>query len=188
FTGALPEPQVRAFLQRLLPTRADQLAESAVRLAYAGDQSAAEEEFGRALAEDRSHRAANLGLARLLVARGEDQTALSLLAMLPADAEATKLRAEIGLRASATGEDVTELQARISSDPKDVDAHYQIAMNLATQARHAEALEHLLEVVRLDRSYQDDAGRKAMLDIFTLLGDAGPLTQRYRRRLGSLIF
>jgi putative thioredoxin len=49
-------------------------------------------------------------------------------------------------------------------------------------------LEHLLEVVRLDRQYEDDAGRKSMLEIFALLGDADPLTQSYRRRLGSLIF
>lgn len=188
FTGALPEPQVRAFLQRLLPSKADELAEAAVRQAYSGDVAGAEATYRQALAEDAGNRAAILGLSRLLTARGADDETLSLLANIPADPEATRMRAEIGLRRGSEGVDVTALRGRLSENPRDVDAHYRLGMALAATGEHQQALEHLLEVVRLDRQYEADAGRKAMIDIFALLGDESPLTQDYRRRLGTLLF
>ena len=188
FTGALPEPQVRAFLQRLLPSRADELAAEAATLAYSGDAAGAESTYRRALDEDRGHRAAVIGLARMLAARAEDQEALTLLANLPADEEAARLRAELKLRQSSAGLDERSYEARLSDDPTDVDAAYQLGMALAARGDYERSLEHLLQVVRLDRTYGDDAGRKAMLDIFTLLGDASPLTQTYRRRLGGVLF
>jgi putative thioredoxin len=188
FTGALPEPQVRAFLQKLLPSEADELADAAVRLAYAGDAAGAEATYRRAIVQDGSHRAANLGLARLLLARDAEDDALKLLANLPADPEATRLRAEIALKRAGGAADLDALRTRLAGDKRDVDAHYHLGMALAAQGAYEEALEHLLDVVRLDRSYQEDAGRKALIDIFALLGDADPLTQTYRRRLANLLF
>jgi putative thioredoxin len=188
FTGALPESQVQAFLQRLLPSEADQLAESAVRAAYAGDAAVAEATYRRALEADRGHKPANLGLARLLSARGATEEALGLLQNIPGDPEALRFRAEIALSAAGEGVDEDELAERIEADPKDVDARYRLGMALAARGEHEAALEQLLEVVRLDRAYQDEAGRKSMLEIFALLGDEDPRTQAYRRRLGSLLF
>src|SRR6266567_1414736 len=106
FTGALPEPQVRAFLQKLLPSEADELA-------YAGDAAGAEATYRRAIVQDSGHRAANLGLARLLLAHDEAEDALRLLANLPADDEATRLRAEIGLKRSGTDADLRALRDRL---------------------------------------------------------------------------
>jgi len=188
FTGALPEPQVKAFLQRLLPTEADQLAEAAVREAYAGNRDMAEATYRRALEQDRGHNAANLGLARLLAARGATDEAMGLLENIPADPEAARLRAEIALSAAAEGVDEAELARRVGQDPKDVDARYRLGMALAARGAYEDAFENLLEVVHLDRKYQEDGGRKAMLELFALLGDGDPLTQSYRRRLGSLLF
>jgi putative thioredoxin len=188
FTGALPEPQVRAFLQKLLPSEADELADAAVRQAYAGDAAGAEATYRRALVQDGGHRAANLGLARLLLARDEEEEALRLLANLPADEEAIRLRAELALKRSGGDANLDELRRRLESDPADVDALYRLGMALAAQSDYEEALERLLEVVRRDRTYEDDAGRRAMIDIFALLGDASPLTQTYRRQLGYLLF
>ncbi|HTE84793.1 MAG TPA: tetratricopeptide repeat protein [Dehalococcoidia bacterium] len=188
FTGALPEPQVRAFLQKLLPSEADDLADTAVRQAYAGDTAGAEATYRRAIVQDGGNRAANLGLARLLLARDEEDEALRLLANLPGDAEATRLRAEIGLRRSCNQADINELRQRLGRDPADVDALFALGMALAAQGAYEEALERLLDVVRCDRTYENDAGRRAILDIFALLGDADPLTQTYRRRLSYLLF
>jgi putative thioredoxin len=188
FTGALPEPQVRAFLQKLLPSEADELADAAVRQAYAGDIEAAEGTYRRAIVQDPSHRAANLGLARLLLARDQTDEALRLLGNLPADPEATRLRAELTLRQSAGGADVAALRKRIEQDPSDVAAHYQLGMTLAAGGDYEEALDHLLEVVRLDRKYENDGGRRGVLEIFEVLGDADPRTQSYRRQLGYLLF
>jgi putative thioredoxin len=188
FTGALPEPQVRAFLQNVLPSEADELADAAVRQAYAGDASGAEATFRKALDLDPNHRAANLSLARLLLARDEQAEASRLLANLPGDPEATRLRAEIQLQQGATDVDVAALRERIERDSGDVDALYNLGMALAATGEYEEALECLLEVVRRDRAYEDDAGRKAMLEVFALLGDEHPLTRDYRRQLGYVLF
>lgn len=188
FTGALPEPQVRAFLARLLPSRADDLATQAATLAYSGDAAGAEETYRRALEEDRGHRAATIGLARMLTARGENAEAMTLLANLPADEEAIRLRAELNLKQTSAGLDERSYEARLAADPTDIDAEYTLGMALAARGEYERGLEHLLEVVRHDRAYGDDAGRKAMLDIFALLGDTSPITQIYRRRLSSLLF
>lgn len=188
FTGALPEPQVRAFLNRLLPTSADQLATTAATLAYAGDLAGAEAAYRRALEEDRGHRAANIGLARLLAARGETAGAIALLANLPADPEAIRLRAELSLQQGSADLNVQAFEERLASNQGDVEAHYRLAQALAAGGAYEAALEHLLEVVRRDRGFENDAGRKSMLDIFAVLGDADPLTQAYRRRLSSILF
>ena len=188
FTGALPEPQVKAFLQGLLPSQADQLAEAAVREAYAGNREMAEATYRRALEQDRGHKAANLGLARLLSARGETAEALRLLDNIPGDPEAARFRAEISLSAGSPDADEAGLADRIAREPADVDARYLLGRALAARGVYEDALELLLDVVRLDRKYEDDAGRKAMLEIFAVLGDGDPLTQAYRRRLGSLLF
>jgi putative thioredoxin len=188
FTGALPESQVRAFLERLLPSEADGLAEAAVRQAYAGDAQAAEATYRKAIELERGHKAANLGLARLLAARGETEEALNVLQNVPGDPEAARFRAEITLRKAGAGDDERDLAARLERDGRDVDAHYRLGMALAARGAYEEALDHLLEVVRLDRSYEADAGRKAMLEVFSLLGDESAITQTYRRRLGSLLF
>lgn len=188
FTGALPEPQVRAFLQELLPSAADELADAAVRKAYAGDREGAETAYRQALAEDPSHRAANLGLARMLLAREEEDEALHLLENLPADPEATRLRAELALQRNGADVDVDALRQRLERDPGDVDANYQLGMALAAQGAYEEALDHLLEVVRRDRGYENDAGRRSMLEIFALLGDDDSRTQSYRRQLGYILF
>lgn len=188
FTGALPEPQVRAFLQRLLPSRADELATEAVTLAYGGDAAGAEATYRRALEGDSGHRAANIGLARLLAARGEDAEAVALLANLPADEEAARLRAELKLKQSSAGLDEQSYEARLTDDPTDTDAAYHLGMALAARGECEQALDRLLEVVKRDRSYGDDAGRRAILDIFALLGDADPLVRAYRRRLSGVLF
>ena len=188
FTGALPEAQVQRFLHRLLPSQADALAEAAARLAYSGDSEAAEREYQRALEADGSHRDAALGLARLLISRGAELEAASLLERIPADQEARQLLGEIRFRQAATGEQAADLEARLSLDPADVDAHFRLGMSLAAKGEYESALDHLLEVVRRDRSYQDDAGRKAMLDLFALLGDDDARTQYFRRLLSSILF
>jgi putative thioredoxin len=188
FTGALPESQVRAFLQKLVPSEADELADAAVRQAYAGDTAGAEATFRRALEIDPTHRSANVSLARLLVARGEQDEASRLLENLPGDPEATRLRAEITLQSAAQDVDIESLRERLERDPADADALYNLGMALAASGDYEEALERLLEVVRRDRAYKDDAGRKAMLEIFALLGDDHPLTRDFRRQLGYVLF
>jgi putative thioredoxin len=189
FVGALPESRVRDFLQTLMPSEADLLAARGDELAEAGHMNAAEDAYREALAKQPVHAGATVGLARVLAGRDEagKQEALRLLAGFPKDQRAQQLKAEIAL-SGAAGADTAALEARLAENPKDVDAHYRLGMALAAAGQHEQALEHLLTVVRLDRAYEDDAGRKAMLDLFNLLGDEHPLTQSYRRRLSQILF
>ena len=80
------------------------------------------------------------------------------------------------------------LRRAAEAAPRDAGAHLALGAALATSGDHAAALEALLASVRLDKRHEDDAARKAMLQVFQLLGDDHPLTGEYRRKLASLLF
>jgi putative thioredoxin len=188
FLGAVPESQVRGFLARLLPSEADRLAREGDEMEASGYLATAEDRYRDALAKDPNHARAIVGLARVLNARDATEEALSFLERRPGDPEVQKLRAQISLKQATGDADVAALESRIAADPKDVAAHYDLGRALAARGDYEPALDHLLETVRLDRSLDNDGARKAMLDIFALLGDADDRTQRYRRMLGSVLF
>jgi putative thioredoxin len=188
FVGALPEAQVRQWLRRIVPSRADELARQGLTAEARGDTAAAERAYREALAQEARHTAAAVGLARILAERGDLAGAEALLRDHPADPAARRLATRLRLRAAAQGVDLGALQARLEADPRDVAAHYQLGLALAADEAYTAALDHLLEAVRLDRRYADDAARKAMIDIFNLLGDDDPRTQEYRRRLSAVLF
>jgi putative thioredoxin len=188
FLGAVPEAQVRSFLTRLLPSEADRLAREGAEMERSGYLATAEDRYRDALAQDPGHARATVGLARVLAARNAIDEALSLLDRRPVDPEAQKLRAEISLKRAAGSVDLDGLRSRVRSNPKDAAAQYELGRALAAAGEYEQALEHLLETVKLDRSLDDDGARKAMLDIFALLGDDDERTQRYRRMLGMVLF
>ena len=188
FTGALPEPRVREWLKEITPSAADRLAAEGRAAEDRGDAHAAERAYRATLGEEPGHAAAAVGLARLLADRGALEEAEGLLRPLAADPEAQRLRTRLRFRAAARDADVAALNARLAADPRDMEARYQLGLALAGDEAYAAALDHLLEAVRLDRRYADDAARKAMIDIFNLLGDDDPRTQEYRRRLSSVLF
>lgn len=188
FLGAVPETQVRSFLQRLLPSEADELARSAAEMERDGFLATAEDRYRDALAKDANHAKATVGLARVLAARGDTAGALALLDRRPADPEGQKLRAELTLKQAASDADLDALESRVRESPRDAAARYDLGRALAASGEYERALEHLLETVRLDRALDEDGARRAMLDIFALLGDDDERTQRYRRLLGSVLF
>jgi putative thioredoxin len=190
FTGVLPEKRVRDFLDKLVPSEADALIQRGDELLEAGHLNAAEDAYREALNLALGHADATIGLARVLAARDEEgeAEALQLLTSVPNDPRAAQLKAEIGLRKAGEGADLGELEACVAQNPKDVDALFRLGMALAAAGEYEQALAHLLNVVKLDRSYEEDAGRKAMLDLFNLLGDEHPLTQRYRKQLSYVLF
>jgi putative thioredoxin len=190
FVGAQPETVVREFLRGVLPSEADTLAREGAARAAAGQAAEAEAKFRAALAFEACHAPALLGLARILADRGEVTEAIALLERVPPNAsvvgEAERLAA--ALRTRAASGDVDALRARLATAPDDVAARLDLGRALAAQGRHEEALAELLEVVRRDRAFADDAARKAMVDLFAVLGSDHPLTERYRGELAKALF
>jgi len=190
FMGAQPEGVVRQFLAGILPTEADRLASEGERRAAAGEASA-ESAFKDALALDARQPRALLGLARVHAARAENADALTLLERVSPNAavarDAERLAAELRTRVDATGDEAT-LRARVAANLDDLDARYQLGRVLAARGKHEDALAELLEVVRRDPRYADEAARRAMLDIFEVLGARDPVTEKYRSELARTLF
>ena len=190
FVGAQPESVVRQFLARILPDEADELASEGDRLAAAGDGAGAEATYRDALERRPGHAAATLGLARALAARGDAPGAIALLDHARAEGavanEIERLRAELRMQ-SASG-DLASLRAKVAANPDDPAARLELGRGLAAARNDEDALATFLEVVRRDPKFQDEAARKAMLDLFTVLGREHPLVDRFQRELAQLLF
>jgi putative thioredoxin len=190
FVGALPETALRTFLGRILPTEADRLAAEGRTAEAEGETATAGSLYRQALDRDVNHPAARLGLGRLLAASDPEAALAELDRVLPATrerAEADRIAARLRL-AQGNGAGEAELSARVAGDGGDIEARLQLARLLAARESYQPALEHLLEVVKRDRAYEDEAARKAMIDIFEILGPAHELTRKYRGELAKVLF
>lgn len=191
FVGALPESAVREFLTRLLPSEAERLVARAGEALSSGRTEEAESLFRQALEKDPRCDGALLGLARIHAERGNSAEALALLDRIPpgsdVEQEAAHLAALLRVREGGPAS-VDSLRQRLDADPDDLDARFELAKALASQGRYEDALSHYLEIVRRDRSYRDDAARKAMVDIFEVLGPGNPTAEHYRDELARLLF
>ena len=192
FVGAQREPVVREFLARVLPGEADRAVRDAEALAAAGDAIGAEARYRDALAHDARHGRALLGLARQRAAASDAAEALTLLERVlpssPVAAEAERFAAELRMRAGAADGDEPALHASVAANPDDLDARLALARHLAATGSHERALEQFLEIVRRDPAHADEAARKAMLDLFEVVGPRAPLTERYRSELAKALF
>jgi putative thioredoxin len=190
FVGAIPETAVREFLAKLLPSEADRLAATGEQLLAAGKTDDAEAAFRRALELDARCAGALLGLARMLAKRDAHTEALGLLDRIPPGPQrqdADRLAAEIRVRQGGGG-DEDALRAKLAADPGDLDTRFLLAQVLAAAARYDEALGEYLDIVRRNRTFRDGAARKAMLDIFDLLGPDNQVTGHYRSELAKVLF
>lgn len=179
FMGALPESQVRAWLRKLIPSAADRLASEAAELATEAPDAAIER-YRAALAEDAAHLPSLLGLGRILVQQGDPQAMQVLKQVLQGSKGYSEAQALINLSSFLATPEVTE--AGTSA------ARFATAATQGRAGTWEQALQSLLELVQRDRAYGDDAARRAMLAIFSLLGEHDPLVVRYRRLLASALF
>ncbi|HXG21063.1 MAG TPA: thioredoxin [Methylomirabilota bacterium] len=193
FLGAQPEQVIRQFIAQLLPSEADTLAQEGQRLEQAGKTQGAESVYRAALSKEANHPLALLGLARIVAQRGEEAEALSLLDRVPLNTpesvQAQQLTAQLRLKQSgANVEDEQKYRERLATDPKDHEARFALSQILAASGRYAEALTELLEIVKKDRQFRDDGARKAMLDIFEVVGPRSELAEHYRSELAKVLF
>ncbi len=191
FVGAQPEAAIRDFIAKLLPTPAQRLVERALATQEAGDVDGAESMLREALSLDPRCDQAMLPLAEILRDHGDSAAALELIEGISPGTEerkaADRLGAEIKIQ-SATGADIVALERQLASNPADSAARLQLAQALAAQSAYSAALEHCLQLVKSDRAFENDAGRKMMLEIFDLLGSDHELTEKYRSALANLLF
>ncbi len=192
FSGAIPEGAVREFLARIIPSPADELRHKAAEQRASGDLPGALQTLGEASHADLENEQIRIDAAEILMDLGQPEEAKRLLdGLAPAtlmDERPQQLLARLSfLLGSQVGGDEQGLRDRIAAEPNDMQSRMDLANLLVAAGRHQEGLDQLLEIVRLDRNWNDDAARKAILAVFNLLGGQGELVSAYRRRLASAL-
>lgn len=196
FVGGQTESALRAFIDRLTGGAAPpvaQMLEQAQAALDQGDARGAAAAFGQILGQDPRNAKAIAGLIRSRLAAGDVAGARSVLAGLTPD-----LVGQADIRAAATALELAEnsgpagdtaaLETRIAADPDDHSARYELAEALYASGRADAAIDALLEIIRRDRQWNEDAARLQLLKYFDALGPTHPLTAASRRRLSSLLF
>jgi len=189
FAGALPESEIRVFLDRHLPRPSDgSLAQAEERL-QAGDTEGALALLVQARESDPGNPRITLAMAQLQAAAGNFEAAEQSLACLPADEldkpEAKRLSGQLFFgRIAAT--EPTEVAARLESAPDDTEARYRLAAQQIMADDVENAIENLLLIVQKDRKFGEDAGRLALLRLFDMLHE-DPAINRYRARMFNLL-
>jgi putative thioredoxin len=192
FMGLLPEAQIRQFLDQVSPSEADHLVEQAAAL-EATDPGEAEALYRRAVASDRGNEAALVGLARVLLGRGQDDEVRDLLEEAGTSGEqgpeVERLTGLLGLRQLARGlGDEGAARQRLAANPKDPHLLYELGCVLAAAGQHEEALQLLLSAAEADTSLARSKAREAMVGLFNVIGPQSALANDYRNRLATLLY
>jgi putative thioredoxin len=197
FMGAQSEAQINAFLERLTKGAVaadtkDFLAEADAALA-AGDTQTAAAIYSEILAEDKANIGALAGLARAYVAEKQIEKAKQVLTQVPeakrTDAAylAAKAALDVAEQASAVGP-VSELENKVQANPLDHQARFDLAVALNAGGKRQEAVDHLMEIVKRDRKWNDDGARKQLVQFFEAWGPTDEATVAGRRKLSSVLF
>ena len=194
FMGALPDSQVKQFVDRIAgqaPANAvDELLAMAKESLEVGDIGGAAQAYAQVLQAEPDNVKAIGGLARCYLTGGDPERAAEIAAMAPADAKDADLdsvRAALALAEEGPSE-TGAFEQRLAKDPNDHEARYEIAKALAASGAWAEASDHLLTIIAADREWNDEAARKQLLTIFEAAGSGSDITRAGRRRLSSILF
>jgi putative thioredoxin len=195
FMGALPESQVRGFIERLVgPIGKDEdLHAKAGDLLAGGDAEGAAEVYMGIIAEDPGDFAAAAGLAKIFAASGDIESARAVLAAAPAGGvregaiAAAKAAVDLAEQAAALG-DAVELTRAIEADPANYQARFDLAIALNGRNKRDEAAAALFEIIKRDRAWNDDGARKQLLIFFEAWGPTDAATIGARKKLSSLLF
>lgn len=188
FLGALPEGEVRAFIDRHLPREADALLSRAESLLSRGDSTGAATLIAEALTADPAYPRAILADARLKARQGRITEAEATINRLPADEQekpaVAALRGQLGFAAAVRdAPPLADLERLLQERPEDNALRYELAARRVLVGDYEKALELLLQLLLRDRGWGEGAARKAMLQIFDILGGTGELVSRFRNRM-----
>jgi putative thioredoxin len=206
FMGAMPEGEVRRFADRVIAAapapqpQAGSMDEQIAAALAAAEQALVENDvnraaqiFGMVVQHQPENSVALVGLARVYLAVGEIEQAKATLDMVPDDARTGEAyAAAIGqirlLEEAADLDDAGALKARLAADPADHEARFELAVVLNAQGDRIGAAEALIEIIKRDRTWNEDGARKKLLELFEAWGPKDPATQRGRRLLSAALF
>jgi putative thioredoxin len=192
----LPESQIKGFIERLVGPIGDPTQEAldeAAAAAAEGDVETAAAIYSEILANDETNAPALAGLAKLHLDAGGIEQAKAVLSMAAGSTaqhpSIIAVRAAIDLaEQSASLGDFRELQSKVTADPDDHQARFDLALALNAKNKRDEAADRLLEIVKRDRSWNDDGARKQLLQFFEAWGVTDKATINARRKLSGLLF
>jgi putative thioredoxin len=197
FMGALPESQVIAFLERVTKSKIgaeeQDLLKAADAALAAGNAAEAADIYAKILAKDSNDIPALAGLARCYVATDNIEQAKKTLALVPEaklnDAAVAAARAalEIAEQAKSVGP-IDELEKKVAANPLDHQARFDLAAALNAKGKRADASNHLIEIVKRDRKWNEDGARKQLVQFFEAWGPTDAATVEGRKRLSSILF
>ena len=200
FQGAQPGSEVKAFVERVVKAAGgdasgglDDAVEAAEDMLEAGAAADAMQTFAAVLEEDPTHARAYAGLVRCAIAAGDLEQAEAILNGAPAEIsgkpelEAVHAQLELAKQASNSGP-VAELEAAVEADPDDHQARFDLAQALYAKGDGQAAVDHLLELFRRDRDWNEQAAKTQLMTIFEALKPNDPVALNGRRRLSSMIF
>ncbi len=197
FVGALPESQIKGFIERLVgplgPGEVAELLAEAEALLAESDVAGAAAVYAEVLAMEPDNTKALGGLAKLYVDMGELDQARGILAAVPPEkagdpsVAAARAALEIVEQAAAVG-DFTALQRQVEQDPKDYQARFDLALALGSNNQREAAVDHLIEIIRRDRSWNEDGARKQLVQFFEAWGPADEASMAGRRKLSTVLF
>ena len=198
FMGAVPESQLKQFIERLTGGGGSPLDEAlaeADALAQAGNHEEALAIYQEILAEDPVHVKALAGALRAYVALNQDDAAREVIAKLPPpiknapDIQGVQAALDLKAATANTGDaEVAALEAKVAADPKDMQARLDLAMARFGAGAREQAVDDLLAMVKADRAWNEQAARKQLVKFFEAFGPTDPLTSSGRRRLSAILF
>jgi len=197
FVGALPESQIKAFVERLAgeigPSAVEEATVHARALLEEGDLATAAGLFGEALKAEPGNPDAAAGLAKCYTANGDLERARQTLSVVPPEhlnhPEVRSVEAALTLAEnSGDAGDIQELRAKVDADPTDHQARFELSESLMVAGQREEAVNELLEIMRRDRNWNEEAARKQLITLFEAFGPTDELTLSGRRQLSSLLF
>jgi putative thioredoxin len=196
FVGALPESQIKNFIERIAGPVADEMAsvlESAEAAATEGKHEEAAEIFSAVLQEDPANLAAGAGLAQALIQLGRAADAKAVLESLPPEsAKDTKIQAaqaaiDLAVQAADLG-DTAEFERQLAANPDDHDARFDLAIALNAKGEREAAADALLHIIKKQKDWQDGKARQQLLQFFEAWGPMDPDTISSRRKLSTILF
>lgn len=205
FVGAVPESQIKTFIKRLVQTAGaampespvEQAMEEAKALAEAGDFANAAGILAQVVQHDPANAIARARLARAQLAQKQTRQAREMLATIPADrlkdpavaSEVNAVKAALDLAESAgAAGPVQDLQRKVAADANDHQARLDLASALYAAGDGEGAVDALIESIRRNRTWNEEAARKQLLKLFEAFGPTDPRTVQGRRKLSSVLF